>query len=342
MKFKENRGRRKSSILLLLLQMIFLASGTAPGSGANCVVIAANLFNSAKILPRFQQQLAELEYMLRRSEINTGLSIYENGSTDRTSLLVSLWNRTVEGTRHRRIIASGEPFPDTLERISRLVIVRNRALSLAREVLSDMENCTRGYFLFLNDVVYDAEDVFSMVADGIARDVELVCAKDVYRGFYDRWVTRDGEGMIPSRWATDFFRPRTQTEGIHPRSAEVDPHYWTARACWNGAVLIKAASAPAAFRTSLPDSCYASECKLFADDVFGAHNGHARFFVRTDVTVSYDITHLVLHKRFLVKYTSLIRAFQRAAENFVNYRMKGRRSQILKPDPCPRLPMLCC
>ncbi|KAK4530185.1 hypothetical protein CCYA_CCYA03G1042 [Cyanidiococcus yangmingshanensis] len=332
----------KSCALFLALCSLNRKAVLGADSSTGCVVLVANLFNAAKVLPEFQRHVTELQHLLKEVGISTGLCIYENGSTDRTSLWISQWNITAEGSRFKRIIADKDPFSTSMERVSRLVVARNRALSLAREVLSEMENCSGRYLLFLNDIVYDPRDLFSLVVDGIEREYDMVCAKDVYRGFYDRWVTRDSNGMIPSRWAPGFFNSRNWMERKAPAVSKTEPQYRAVRACWNGAALIRESVAPQSFRASSPGSCYSSECKLFADDIFRSTDKDARIAVRADVTVAYDITHLILHKFFLSKYATVFQVLQLASEFLVDSLMRERRVHILTSDPCPKIPMLCC
>jgi len=326
------------------LSLILILYGSLSASivaEKNCVVLAANVFNNVGTVDLFHTLLSDLEGMLQAAGFSTGLCIYEDNSRDGTDVRVSQWNQSRRGTPFTRILSDKTP-PTATERVSRIAVVRSRLLNLIHEVLAEMQNCSGRYILFFNDVVFEPSDVHKMVLDGIRQNFDMLCAVDVYRGFYDRWVTRDASGLIPSRWASVFFTGKTGSRIRNKDATEWRTDFWPSRACWNGAVLVNAESAPRSFRSARNDECYASECKLFVDDLLKERGGQARVAVRLDTLVAYDVIHLLLHKFVIRTYASHIAAFQSLGELIVKAKHRYQAERVLQSDPCPKLPMLCC
>ncbi|KAJ2811318.1 hypothetical protein FBU31_007803, partial [Coemansia sp. 'formosensis'] len=91
------------------------------------IFIAANLYNSEKVLPNMAVQFILLAETLGRSRVF--ISIYENGSKDKTKDILHQFDETLNalGIPHR-IVAEDAPKPEHVHRIEYLAKVRNRAM----------------------------------------------------------------------------------------------------------------------------------------------------------------------------------------------------------------------
>ncbi|KAJ2816134.1 hypothetical protein GGI24_005816, partial [Coemansia furcata] len=95
--------------------------------GIGPVFIAANLYNSENILPNMALQLLALADTLGHSRVF--ISIYENGSKDKTKEILGQFNSTLNTLSIAHQIRTDEaPRPEHIHRIEYLANVRNLAL----------------------------------------------------------------------------------------------------------------------------------------------------------------------------------------------------------------------
>ncbi|KZV75509.1 glycosyltransferase family 69 protein [Peniophora sp. CONT] len=169
------------------------------------IFLAMNLHDNEEVLPTFFQEMPRLLDFLGPERVF--ISIYENGSSDRTPRLLRHFDELLNeiGTPHR-IITEGTARASDKEdghRINFLAAVRN----LAMEPLYDGSAATTlpdgGPFddvLWINDVFHCAADVLEVLHQRRVQSATQACALDwgVWgdQVIYDRWVLRPMSGSV--------------------------------------------------------------------------------------------------------------------------------------------------
>ncbi|KAJ2814067.1 hypothetical protein H4S07_000176 [Coemansia furcata] len=253
--------------------------------GIGPVFIAANLYNSENILPNMALQLLALADTLGHSRVF--ISIYENGSKDKTKEILGQFNSTLNalGIAHR-IRTDEARRPEHIHRIEYLAKVRNLALE---PLYSTGKKYDR--VLFINDIYFCMNDLLELAYQSRAQSTHLTCAEDLITfqgrlGFYDTWVSRDMRGdrvwIELNRLSKDEI---TQQAQLKNRPFQV-------QCCWNGVALIDAqvfqGDDGLRFRRSAEGECSASECSLLCNDMW--KRGLRRAIIVPRVKVSYDMT----------------------------------------------------
>ena len=163
-KIATGRDYFKAAILLALLGTVAWRTCTtsprrAPTSvtlmphSNETVFIAVNLYNAEHLFPAFSDSLFELMHHL--GEDNVYVSIYESNSKDRTKQHLSLLQRDLErrGVQNRiRMLDNSRR--EELDRIERLAIIRNEALSPIHDGIHGIHNRTFTKLIWLNDIFY--------------------------------------------------------------------------------------------------------------------------------------------------------------------------------------------
>ncbi|KAJ2799148.1 hypothetical protein H4S07_005518, partial [Coemansia furcata] len=151
------------------------------------VFIAANLYNSENILPNMALQLLVLADTLGHSRVF--ISIYENGSKDKTKEILGQFNSTLNalGIAHR-ICTDEARRPEHIHCIEYLAKVRNLALELLYSTGAKYDKV-----MFINDIYFCMNDILELAYQSRAQTTHLTCAEDfvIFRGkpgFYDNWV----------------------------------------------------------------------------------------------------------------------------------------------------------
>ncbi|KAJ2747476.1 hypothetical protein GGI20_000465 [Coemansia sp. BCRC 34301] len=252
--------------------------------------VAANLHNSEKVLPNMAAQLLALADALGHTRLF--VSIYENGSTDKTKEILHQFNATLDalGIAHR-IVADDTSKPQHVHRIEYLAKVRNYAL----EPLYS-NDAHFGRVVFLNDVYFCLSDLLELVFQSRAQDAHLVCAEDydMYNGgpgFYDTWVARDMRG--------EKFRKEMHkiTDDDISLVAQMRDRPFQVQCCWNGIAVIDSqvfrGDKGLRFRRSAKGECSASECSLMCNDMW--HRGFNRMVMvpRVKLTYNADVRDLI-------------------------------------------------
>ncbi|GAA5851658.1 hypothetical protein JCM8547_001164 [Rhodosporidiobolus lusitaniae] len=232
------------------------SSSSHARSGPTLFVV--NLYNSAHILPSLSRTFLSLASFLGPSTIH--ISIFENGSTDNTTLALSHLAAalTALGTPH--IITSDPRKTDwkMVERITQLSLYRNVVLEPLEEVWYN-DSTPMQDVVFLNDVFVCPRDVLELVFQRKVQKADAACAMD-WRdteglarwwskgvSFYDNWVSRSLTGhMLRPRfdvWAE--WRDGMKVLWDHPREAYSRKRFEKGvpipvYSCWNGMLALDA------------------------------------------------------------------------------------------------------
>ncbi|KAJ2885540.1 hypothetical protein H4R27_001335 [Coemansia aciculifera] len=248
------------------------------------VFVAINLYNNEKVLPNMATQLLALADILGHDHIF--ISIYENGSEDRTKEILHRFDKTLNvlGIAHR-IITDPTPKPKRVHRIEYLAKVRNSAME---PLYSSGEKY--GRVLFSDDVYFCLTDVLELLFQSRAQGSHLTCAEDFIEvrekpGFYDMWVARDIKGKMFEKEMHKI------TKDDISMAAQVRDRPFQVQCGWNGMVVIDAkvfrGEGGLRFRRSAKGECSASECSLFCNDLW--RKGFNRIIVVPRVKLAYDI-----------------------------------------------------
>ncbi|KAJ3039909.1 capsular associated protein [Rhizophlyctis rosea] len=267
-------------------------------NSSNHYYIALNLHNSAHLAPGIFTQLLRLMHHLGPQ--NVFISIFESASTDRTGELLHLFDAilTIFSVPHNITMGTSPPREST-NRIVRLAEIRNNALAT---LYAETNKQKWSHVLFINDIVFCAEDALELIHQGVGQDADITCGLDYQwpwylrqQGlppvFYDMWVSRNIEGAP--------FQPTSNTSLIPndplslPRINHTLP--FQAQCCWNGITLLRSTpfTLPTQnathFRagTDTETDCPASECSLLCNDFQNA--GYARVLVVPGVRVAYGM-----------------------------------------------------
>ncbi|KAJ1931833.1 hypothetical protein GGF37_007257, partial [Kickxella alabastrina] len=253
-------------------------------SGTGRIFVAANLYNSERVLANMAAQLLVLADIMGSDRVF--ISIYENGSTDKTKdILLKFRDMLGILAIPHKIVTDSKPRKTSNHRIEYMAELRNRALDpLYQQALR------YNRVVFLNDIFFCLPDIFELLHQSRVHSAHLTCAEDfeIQHGalaFYDTWVSRDILGhAFKSRYQEIAQDGNALVSQLYNRPFQV-------QCCWNGLAVIDARvfEGPAAirFRRSAPKECSASECSLLCNDLWAA--GYKRAVVVPRVKVSYDI-----------------------------------------------------
>ncbi|KAJ2735408.1 hypothetical protein IW152_001634 [Coemansia sp. BCRC 34962] len=262
--------------------------------GIEPIFVAVNLHNSESVLPNMAAQLLALADTLGHSRLF--VSVYENGSRDRTKEILNRFNKTLTalGILHR-VVADNMPKPEHAHRIEYLASLRNLAL---KPLYSS--STAFGRVVYLNDMFFCLTDLLELVFQSQIHSAHLTCAEDfeLQHGslaFYDTWVARDILGHAFKK------QPFNIADDSAAKVAQMKNRPFQVQCCWNGMAVIDAkvfyGKNALRFRRSIADECSASECSLLCNDMWAT--GYRRAIVVPRVKLSYDIvTRDLLRKPF--------------------------------------------
>ncbi|KAJ1646415.1 hypothetical protein J3B02_003070 [Coemansia erecta] len=215
------------------------------------------------------------------------VSIYENGSSDKTKEILEQLAKTLDIIGiDNKITLDKNPRQEKMHRIEYMAHIRNRALEPLYKSQKKFSKV-----VFLNDVFFCFLDILELLYQAQLNNAHLTCAEDyeIRHGalsFYDTWVSRDILG--------NAFKSRYQNiadDGVALLS-HLNNRPFQVQCCWNGLAVIDASvfAKPhkIRFRRSKPSECSASECSLLCNDMWSA--GFQRAVVVPRVKVSYDMT----------------------------------------------------
>ncbi|KAK8189939.1 cryptococcal mannosyltransferase 1-domain-containing protein, partial [Phyllosticta capitalensis] len=242
---------------------------------------------------------------------NVHVSIYESNSLDNTKGALRELGDDLEkiGAKHTieldettrpDTLRAGNPETDPgyvmtsrgekeLRRIPYLAKLRNKTLKPLEDLEKDGQRFDK--VVFLNDVVFKAEDVITLLATNSGK-YAAACALDfkVAPLFYDTFALRDADGHEPLSISFPYFRSATSRRALTSGNPVVP-----VSSCWNGIVAMDAAP----FYTVLKqlrfrgfDDGLAKEhvegsecCLIHADNPYSRAHG---VFVNTAVRVAYN------------------------------------------------------
>jgi hypothetical protein len=171
------------------------------------------------------------------------VSIYESHSTDRTALYLRQLKRILRQSNvNNRIIS--DDFSSSLassmngyrHRIEFLAEIRNRALE---PLFTHDSNHTYSRILFINDVIFTAEQMLELLRQSWLNDASITCGMDFDYSpssglrFYDYWVARDIDGNPFSDYplASVISHEESNRRYLSGRPFQV-------QCCWNGAAVL--------------------------------------------------------------------------------------------------------
>ncbi|KAJ2864624.1 hypothetical protein GGH94_002770 [Coemansia aciculifera] len=266
-----------------------------PGS-IEPIFVAINLYNNEKILPNMATQLLALADTLGHDQIF--ISIYENGSEDKTKEILHRFDETLSALDiAHRIITDPTPKPQRVHRIEYLAKVRNSAME---PLYSSGEKY--GRVAFINDVHFCLTDVLELLFQSRAQGAHLTCAEDFINwnggpGLYDTWVARDIQGK---RFVPEIYK---MTRDDISMTAQMRDRPFQVQCGWNGMVVIDAkvfrGENGLRFRRSVKGECSASECSLFCNDLWRK-----------------DFNRIVMVPRVKLAYDTAVRDMLRKPINF--------------------------
>ncbi|ORX65182.1 hypothetical protein DL89DRAFT_212228, partial [Linderina pennispora] len=176
------------------------------------VNIIANLYNNENILPAWIREVERVIHILGPSKVC--ISIVENYSVDGTKDILHYWNSSLKsrGICSKVTIGYKESTTDRdkMQRIDRLSELRNVAFD---QIIN--KNVTT---IFLNDIIFVAEDMLTLLLDLYYSDIDVSCAMDYNGvGLYDVWVTRSIQKKVVSPiypYFTDHESVKNLTNGF--------------------------------------------------------------------------------------------------------------------------------
>lgn len=313
--------------------------------------IAANLYNSAKVLPAWTKEMKLLVDHIGRQ--NVFVSIYESNSVDGTQEILRMFQKELDerGIGNHVVLQGGIRNRwglNSPERISYMADIRNKALEPLR-VLGDQEGKTFAKVLFFNDVFFDWRAIVRLI-NTKEGDYDLACALDFDGvGLYDTWVVRDACGRT-AKEVWPYFSDSRAVKSL--RKGEPI----NVASCWNGVAVFDAAwfladslpkldrSAPTPTGDYLPPlplrfrgstECTSSECYLIALDMHFWNTPHRpKIYINPQVNVAYDSLNFLFHTE--LEHLTLSTPWRVIWQDWIGHRMFGWLSDWiwLKEDRC--------
>ncbi|UZJ52160.1 hypothetical protein CBS101457_001480 [Exobasidium rhododendri] len=361
--FVEQQHRRLSFTPMMGIAITLLAlplcipSSTLPSfplsrtssqqSHGGMVLVAANLYNSEKILPRFTASLHGLAELVGKD--NIFISIYESNSDDATKSILSQFDNelTQQKIPHRIMMEDTHNHigvQGNYDRIEFLAHVRNKVYDALDTVegLQYKSKVTR--VIWLNDIIFDPSDALKLL-DTNAGNFDVACAIDhVPLGFYDTWVLRDSNlNRVKPLWP--YFQDANDVMSLR-RGEPI-----RVKSCWNGMAAFRAdlllddrpkpfkseskynISWPLRFRGSGP--CLASECLSIYHDLHQmlANDRDPLIYINPTVKVAYDIRTFFLYNR--LSRWRIVDPWQLIWQDWISSRIFGFITDLgRKPAPC--------
>ncbi|GAA5885769.1 hypothetical protein JCM5296_000139 [Sporobolomyces johnsonii] len=222
-------------------------------------LLALNLYNSQSVLPTLARTLLTVADYLGRQNVH--ISIFENGSTDNTTMGLAHLAAALTALGVEHTIVS-DPRPTDwkrVDRIDQLAVYRNVALAPVQRGLLGRAGTAFEDVLFINDVFVCPSDALELLWQRRAQDADAACAMDWRESkgvlgrwsksvkFYDNWVSRSISGnMLRARLdvfaeardgiAELFDQPGEEPSRDRFRRGLPVPVY----SCWNGMLALTA------------------------------------------------------------------------------------------------------
>ncbi|OLY83221.1 Alpha-1,3-mannosyltransferase CMT1 [Smittium mucronatum] len=266
------------------------------GGGGDAAILrkkyffAINLYNNEEAIPYMIQELMLLFKFFGVE--NIFLSLYENGSKDKTkSMLKDFSNYLKTFDIKHDIVLDDRSRPKEFHRIEYLAKIRNYAL----DPLEKEKKKGRVYdkIIFMNDIFFCRNDILELVYQSDLQVSDFTCPLDFFSEsdwdpplrFRDNWVARDIEG--------DRFSQILEELSDHPESQLRNEQRlpFQVQCSWNGVAVLNPKpfydENPLRFRRSNIETgeCSASECSLLCNDFWD--RGFRRIVVVPEILVSY-------------------------------------------------------
>ncbi|KAI0027131.1 cryptococcal mannosyltransferase 1-domain-containing protein [Vararia minispora EC-137] len=285
------------------------------------VFLAVNLFESEAVVGMFFQELPGVIEALGGGE-NVYVSVYENGSGDRTPEMLDLFDKLLTALQvpHTVVSKGAAERSDKEEGKRILVLAAARNLAMEPLYLGAAAAALGGEpdeVLFMNDIFFCAADVLEVVYQKRRQGMHQACALDWDPGqiAYDRWVLRSmsGRNWYRTPELVDWFNGPND----HPKSVPfalqddlADRVRFEAHlplqvfSCWNGASVIDASAflppRNMRFRQSRADmdehlgvpknaTMKASECFLSSVDLWKMGFGRIGIVPKASVAYTADL-----------------------------------------------------
>ncbi|KAI9013760.1 cryptococcal mannosyltransferase 1-domain-containing protein [Phycomyces nitens] len=313
-----------------------LGPGLPPPPRKPVVFIAANIYNNEEILDHWTVQVNQLIKWLGPS--NVYVSIYENGSHDRTKAMLNKYDQYLNLLQipHRIVTNPAEKDKDA-RRLVALAGLRNNVL----EPLVDQDP-KPDKILFLNDIIFQASDAIALLETN-GGDYDAMCAMDFFGEFYDTFATRDAdEGWVGSG-NYPYFSHKPSRKLLYEESPI--PVY----SCWNGMIALNAKpfiENKISFRAIIPQEpsppVEASECCLVHTDLRSLN--YTRIYINPRIKVAYDTFHYWYARRIIRLLQPFYRVFNTPIsilgteeQEAWNIAVKDAYSQGVRPEDYPCL-----
>lgn len=163
-------------------------NATTPSPPQNVLFVAANLYNSEAILPRFSASLFELAKAV--GEDNIFISIYESNSNDKTKAMLARFEADLRKRRvphHIEMATTNDHIgvEGNYNRIEFLAKTRNRVYDALEVQPGSSYKARVNRVLWLNDVLFDSSSVLDLLNTNEGR-FDVACGLDyVPLGVYD-------------------------------------------------------------------------------------------------------------------------------------------------------------
>ncbi|PVU89894.1 hypothetical protein BB559_004881 [Furculomyces boomerangus] len=258
----------------------------------NQYFFAMNLYNNQELIPHILQELLRLfEYL---GPQNIYFSLYENGSTDSSKYILSMFKVTLDRLEIRNtIVVDKKRKPKNAHRIEYLAKARNKAL----ESLETESSNGRTYdkIVFINDVVFCRNDILELLYQSDLQQSDMTCPLDFNSGgvtdktirFRDTWIARDLNGKSFKEPLSSIV---SHKESLNRFKKNLP---FQVQCCWNGAVVLnpKPFYKPNSLRfrrgNKKVNECSASECSLMCNDFW--ENGFRKIVTVPRVLVPYKL-----------------------------------------------------
>ncbi|OMJ19857.1 Alpha-1,3-mannosyltransferase CMT1 [Smittium culicis] len=287
----------ESDDVLLIDEIKNKASGDPVlNKGKKKYFIAMNLFNNEEIIANYIQELVLLIKFLGAE--NVFLSIYENGSVDKTPEILREFKSFLRPLDVRfNIKTEKNSRPSVYHRIAYLAQIRNKAL----EPLKDEES--KGYkydkIIFMNDITFCRNDILELLYQSDLQKADFTVPIDIrsegeprFLAYRDSWVGRDLNGDVIIGGLVDLIKHQVSAE----RYNQFLP--FQVQCGWNGVAVLNAkpfyGKNALRFRRSKvgTDECAASECSILCNDFW--ERGFRRIITVPKILVGYRIENISL------------------------------------------------
>eukprot|EP00842_Homolaphlyctis_polyrhiza_P003216 jgi/Hompol1/3896/HPOL_001657-RA len=268
-----------------------------------------DLLWSEQVLPTLMREVLRLIEFLGPNRIY--ISIFENGSTDRTKLLLNAFRSILELARiNHTIVLSFEKsdFKHT-NRIELLARYRNRAIE---PMFSQPVHYDR--ILFINDVFHCLDDTLELLYQTELQQTDITCGFDYWEysfRFYDVWVARSMSGnMVREYFYQGSFVYDPPSRARYELGLPLQGY-----SCWNGMAVLNTEpfyKHNVRFRRSdvSKGECASSECQLIAKDFWDL--GYGRVLMVPQAKVVYDLKY---HSDVRTKKLDLVARSQTIADD---------------------------